>query len=296
MRLRSVELEVPERESAVRFFVDTWGLLDAGTRNGIAYLRGTEDIPYIVSIAQAAEPAVAAITFSGTGPELQRIRKRASAEGAQLGPVRDFDEPGSGSGFHVVGPEGHVFRFVTEKKGVKRLRADRDRPLQVTHVVLNARDREACTRFAVGVLGFRVSDRTGYMNFVRCDRVHHAIAYAQGDNSRLNHIAFEMTDIDAVMRGIGRLKDAGYETFWGPGRHGPGNNVFAYFVAPFGAAVEYTAEVQRVSSAYRTGTPEDWKWPPRRIDHWGASPRDTAALARAEREFRFRPPAAVLHA
>jgi len=80
----------------------------------------------------------------------------------------------------------------------------------VTHVVLNARDREACTRFAVEVLGFRVTDRTGFMNFVRCDRVHHAIAYAQSDNSLLNHIAFEMTDIDAVMRGIGRMKDAGW--------------------------------------------------------------------------------------
>jgi len=296
MRLRSVELEVPDRESAVRFFVDTWGLLDAGTRNGIAYLRGTEDIPYIVSIARAAEPAVAAITFSGSEPELQRIRKRASAAGAPLGPVRDFDEPGGGSGFHVVAPEGHVFRFVTENKRVKRLRADGNRPLQATHVVLNARDREACSRFAVGVLGFRLSDRTGFMNFVRCDRVHHAIAYAQGDNSLLNHIAFEMTDIDAVMRGIGRLKDAGFETFWGPGRHGPGNNVFAYFVAPFGAAIEYTAEVQRVSNAYRTGTPEDWKWPPNRGDHWGVSPRNTAALARAEREFRFRPLAAVSHA
>jgi len=122
--------------------------------------------------------------------------------------------------------------------------------------------------------------------------VHHAIAYAKGDNSLLNHIAFEMVDIDAVMRGIGRLKDAGIETFWGPGRHGPGNNVFAYFVAPFGAAVEYTAEVQRVGPSYKVGKPEDWKWPPNRNDHWGVSPRNTAAIANAEREFRFRPLAA----
>jgi len=293
MKLRSIELEVPDRESAVRFLGETWGLLEADTRNSISYLRGTEDIPYIVSVAQAGETAVVAVTFSGSKPELERIRKRASTAGAPLGPVRDFDEPGGGSGFFIEGPEGHVFRFVTEKKRVKRLRPDRDRPMQVTHVVLNARDRDACARFAVNVLGFRLSDRTGFMNFVRCDRVHHAIAYAQADNSQLNHIAFEMTDIDAVMRGIGRLKDAGIETFWGPGRHGPGNNVFAYFVAPFGAAIEYTSEVQRVSSSYKTGTPQDWKWPPNRNDHWGVSPRNSAALAQAEREFRFRPLAAT---
>ncbi len=292
MRLRSVELEVPDRESAARFFRDTWGLSDAGERNGIAYLRGTEDLPYVVSIAQASAPAVAAVTFSGSKPEVQRVRKRAAAGGARLGPMREFDEPGGGSGFLVEGPEGHVFRFLTEKKRAKKARPDRDRPMQVTHVVLNARDREACTRFAVEVLGFRLSDRTGFMNFVRCDRVHHAIAYAQADNSNLNHIAFEMIDVDAVMRGIGRLKDAGIQTFWGPGRHGPGNNVFAYFVAPFGAAVEYTSEIQRVGPSYKVGGPQDWKWPPNRNDHWGVS-RNTAAIAGAEREFRFRPLAAA---
>ena len=239
MRLRSVELEVPDRGSAVRFLSDTWGLLDAGERNGTSYLRGTEGLPSVISVMQASSPAVAAVTFSGTKPEILRLRKRAAAADAPVGPMRDFDEPGGGSGFLVEGPEGHVFRFLTERKRAKKLRPDRDRPLQVTHVVLNARDREACTRFALEVLGFRLSDRTGFMSFVRCDRVHHAVAYAQGDNSFLNHIAFEMVDIDAVMRGIGRLKDAGIETFWGPGRHGPGNNVFAYFVAPFGAAVEF---------------------------------------------------------
>jgi catechol 2,3-dioxygenase-like lactoylglutathione lyase family enzyme len=285
MRLRSVELEVPDRDSAVRFLRESWGLLDAGQRNGTSYLRGTEDLSYIVSVAQTSAPAVAAVTFSGSRPEVQKVRKRAAAAGARLGPMRDFDEPGEGSGFLVEGPEGHVFRFLTEKKRVKKLRPERDRPMQVTHVVLNARDREACSRFAVDVLGFRLSDRTGFMNFVRCDRVHHAIAYAQAGNSFLNHIAFEMIDIDAVMRGIGRLKDAGIPSFWGPGRHGPGNNVFAYFVAPFGAALEYTAEVQRVGPSYKVGKPEDWKWPPNRNDHWGISARSHPG----DSEFRFRP-------
>src|SRR5258708_15767350 len=187
MRLRSVELEVPDRESAVRFFRDTWGVLEEGDRNGISYLRGGEDIPYVVSVTQASEPTLAAITFSGSKPELAKIRKRAAAAGAPLGPMRAFDEPGGGTGYLVQGPEGHVFRFVTERKRAKKLRPDRDRPLQVTHVVLNARDREACTRFACEVLRFRVSDRTGFMNLLRCDRCYHAIAYTQSVNPLLIH-------------------------------------------------------------------------------------------------------------
>src|SRR5258706_6631035 len=105
MRSRSVELEVPDRESAVRFFRDTWGLLEAGERNGISYLRGTEDIPYVVSVVQTNEPGVAAITFSGSKPELAKIRKRAAAAGAPIGPLQTFDEPGGGSGYLVQAPE-----------------------------------------------------------------------------------------------------------------------------------------------------------------------------------------------
>lgn len=289
MRLRSVELEVRDRVSAVAFLEETWGLLDAGVHDGTSYLRGTEDVPYVVSVGQAEAPAVGAVTFSGSDAEIGALRSRASAAGVRCGAVREFDEPGGGSGFLLEGPEGQVFRLVAEKERARKLRADRDRPMQVTHVVINARDREACTRFAVEVLGFRLSDRTGYMSFLRCDRVHHAIAFAQADLSSLNHIAFEMVDFDAVMRGIGRLKDAGFESVWGPGRHGPGNNVFAYFVTPFGATVEYTSEVQRIDESYKVGAPEDWKWPPNRVDHWGASRRNSAAMSEAERNFRFKP-------
>src|SRR5205814_920287 len=113
MKLRSIELEVPDRESAVRFFRDTWGLLEAGERNGTSYLRGTEAIPYVVSVARASEPAVGAVTFSGSKPELARIRKRAAEAGARLGSLRDFDEPGGGSGFLVAAPAGHASWFVT---------------------------------------------------------------------------------------------------------------------------------------------------------------------------------------
>ena len=104
----------------------------------------------------------------------------------------------------------------------------------------------------------------------------------------LNHIAFEMTDVDAVMRGIARLREAGYEAVWGPGRHGPGNNVFGYFIAPYGGVIEYTAEVSEVGDDYRVGTPEDWKWPPGRIDHWGISKKDTAKTGPAEQVLRFK--------
>jgi hypothetical protein len=115
------------------------------------------------------------------------------------------------------------------------------------------------------------------------------VAYAPADLPSLNHIAFEMRDIDAVMRGIGRMNDAGFPIVWGPGRHGPGDNVFAYFVAPFGGVIEYTAEVSEVGEDHRIGGPEDWRWPPGRIDQWGISAKNLTTIGTAEKRFQFLP-------
>jgi catechol 2,3-dioxygenase-like lactoylglutathione lyase family enzyme len=288
MRLRSVELELPRRDAAVDFLRDTWGLIDAGRHGATAFLRGTGDHPYLLSLAEAATPRARSITFAGSDGELGAIRSRLAAAGRPASAlVAAFDEPGGQGGFFVEGAEGQIFRFVTEGARIAAV-PDANRPVQLTHVVLNALDRDACARFTVEVLGFAVSDRTRHMTFVRCNRKHHALAFAHAEVGSLNHIAFEMADLDAVMRGVGRLRDLGFAPAWGPGRHGPGNNVFAYYIAPFDAVVEYTSEVLEVDDAYRVGEPEDWKWPPNRIDHWGLSTKDTARLGAAERTFRFR--------
>jgi len=277
MRLRSVELEIPELAKAVGFLEGLWGLAPAGSAGATRFWRGSGDHPYILSLTQASAPAVTAITFSGE--DVDRLGK----------PDRTFDVPGGGRGFEITGPEAQRYRFIVETNRPES-RSDKDKPIQLTHAVLNSADVEACERFAVEKLGFKVSDRTAHMRFVRCNRKHHALAYAKSDLASLNHIAFEMRDMDAVMRGIGRLRDAGFDCVWGPGRHGPGNNVFGYFVAPWGGVVEYTAEVSEVGDAYKVGSPEDWKWPPGRIDHWGVSKKDVARTSAAERVLRFTAP------
>ena len=273
MRLRAVELKVVDVPKAAEFLEQTWGLADAGKHGGRRYFRGTADHPYIFSLTEASAPGLEAITFAGSTGEIARLAGRKIAA---------LDAPGGGSGVEIEGPEGQRYRFVTDTKTAEKP-VDRNRPIELSHVVLNTRDWQKSERFAVEVLGFRVSDRTRMMSFVRCNPKHHAIAYVNSDISSLNHIAFEMRDLDAVMNGIGRMREAGYPCSWGPGRHGPGNNVFGYFVAPFGPVIEYTAELGEVGEDYRVGGPEDWKWPPGRTDHWGISTRDTERMHAAER-------------
>ena len=292
MRLRSVDLKVPDAASAAAFLESIWGLVPAGESGATRFFRGTGDHPYILSIAQAPGNAVAAVTFAGTPEEIEQIGMRARHAGVPRQQVASFEVPGGGAGHILQGAEGQIYRVIAETAKPARLdgHEDRDKPIQITHAVINAVDVAGCERFAAEVLGFKVSDRTRHMTFMRCNRKHHCVAYAHSDVSSFNHVAFEMRDIDAVMRGFGRMRDAGFQCVWGPGRHGPGHNVFGYFISPFGAVIEYTAEISEVDDAYKVGGPEDWKWPPGRIDHWGVSVKDVAKIGVAERAFRFAVP------
>jgi catechol 2,3-dioxygenase-like lactoylglutathione lyase family enzyme len=286
VKLRSVELVLPNAHDAATFMRDIWGLADAGTRGSTHYLRGSGSHPYLVSFEEGREPFVRTTTFACSRHELTALAARVAVTDLACTPTSSSD-PGGGEGLIVELPEGELFRFLADTSEATP-QSGRDLPVQLTHVVVNSVDAEATAQIAERVLGFRVSDRTKGMVFVRCNDSHHSTAFARAGFSSLNHIAFEMQDIDAVMRGIGRLRDHGIAPAWGPGRHGPGANVFAYFIAPFGAVVEFSTAVDKVAENYRVGAPDDWTWPKNRIDQWGMSDKDVAALRRAEEAFRFR--------
>jgi 2,3-dihydroxy-p-cumate/2,3-dihydroxybenzoate 3,4-dioxygenase len=286
MRLRSIELAMPQAAEAARFLTDIWGLAPAEVRGGTHYLRGSGSFPYLVALEEAAESFVRSTTFVCSPERLAELSCNIAASGLAARKVTSED-PGGGHGVIVELPEGELLRFLTETSDVAPIEG-RDLPVKLTHCVFNSVDAETSGHIAEDVLGFRVSDRTKAMVFVRCNDSHHSTAFARAGLASLNHIAFEMADIDAVMRGIGRLRDSGMAPAWGPGRHGPGANVFAYFIAPFGAVVEFSTAVNKVPDDYRVGAPEDWTWPEGRIDQWGLSDKDNAALRAAEERFRFR--------
>jgi 2,3-dihydroxy-p-cumate/2,3-dihydroxybenzoate 3,4-dioxygenase len=291
MQLRSIEWQMPDRDTAVEFLKFPWGLIEVGTRGDTTYLRGTGAHHYAVAITAGPERRVLSTTLVGTREEIEPIWQRVQASSLAHGPwVEEFEEPGRGAGFCVAGLDGEPYRFMVERDPAPAaLPEDGTRPVQLAHVVFNTPDRDAAVLPLVEVFGFQVSDRTRRIHFVRCNEMHHVLAYQVATTSQsLNHVAFEMRDIDAVLRGMGRLKDAGCASVWGPGRHGPGNNVFAYFVGPFGACIEYTAEVERIDDSYVPGTPESWQWPEGRMDHWGIFTRDLDKLTESGKTFSYR--------
>lgn len=288
--LRSVALNVPDLKLAQTFFTDIWHLDVVSQSDEAIYFRATGADHHVLALHQAPGAArIRQVTLRARDRgALEAVASAAvKAGGRVLQTVAAIHEPGGGEGVTVADPDGRIFQLVYGDT----LHADacevKDKPMRLAHAVLNSHDVEATRQFMEDVFDFSLSDRTRIMAFMRCNSDHHSIALGDTDNDALNHIAFLMPDLDSVMRGGGRMRDAGFGIEWGPGRHGPGDNAFNYFVGPFDVVVEYTAEVEQIDDSYQAGQPSDWTWPPGRVDQWGISIPPTARLKEAQKAILF---------
>ena len=126
------------------------------------------------------------------------------------------------------------------------------------HVNIATRDRAESQRFLCDVLGFRVSDTLGEdIRWLRCDRDHHGIALRQADENTMHHYAFELADSGAIQRYADQLARLGKRLIWGPGRHGPGRNLYTYTPDPENAIVEGYADLLSIDDE-ATYIPIEW--------------------------------------
>ncbi|MEM8748070.1 MAG: VOC family protein [Actinomycetota bacterium] len=133
-------------------------------------------------------------------------------------------------------------------------------PSNLTHVVYATPDQPTTLRFFTDVVGFEISDQVpGIIAFTRCSDVHHNLALQAGPVAYPHHIAFEMDEVDDVVRGGMAMVEADPDRHtWGLGRHAIGSNWFWYLREPNGTFVEYTADIDRISAQdlYR---PKEWQ-------------------------------------
>jgi len=290
--LRSIALDVPDLGVAENFYTSVWNLEVAARQQDALYLRGSGSDHHLLALHRGgAVPRVRHVTFRARSEDsLQAVAGAAvQAGGTVARPIGPSSDPAGGWSVAVRDGDGRVFEVVFDDAVEREARDRGDRPVRLAHVVLNSHDIASTQRFVEQALRFSLADRTRVMAFMNCNRDHHSLAIAEADNDALNHIAFLMPDVDSVMRGGGRMKDAGFAIEWGPGRHGPGDNAFNYFVDPFGVVIEYTAEVEQIDDSYPVGGPEDWKWPAGRVDQWGISAPPSARLKEAQRKVLFAP-------
>jgi len=281
--LRSAELGVSDLQRSAKFYREVWGLEEAASGGGALYLRAAGPEHHVLVLRERADPALLGVHFGASSRDVvERLHASLKAGNvAHTDPAQLPGYAGGGYGLQVRTPDG--VPLTVSSDGMRHAAIDDpSRPLSLTHVVINSAEVPAQVEFFRERLGFRISDTTAMMVFMRCGSDHHSLALAHGRRSSLNHLAFEMAHFDGLMHGGGRLIGAGATLEWGVGRHGPGNNIFAYFLDPDGFAVEYTTEMQHIDEAtYVAQTAEYWGSFPMRPCRWGMARKPSEAMIRA---------------
>ncbi|HTB88769.1 MAG TPA: VOC family protein [Steroidobacteraceae bacterium] len=283
--IRYIGYGLPGVEAERTFYRDVWGLREAASQEGRYYLAAEgNDEPFVVRLRHAADRRVDVIALAADNRSaVDDLFARVKADHCRIifAPkcLTDF---GGGYGFRFFNKDGLPFEISCEyDRGPKRQLGPAEAiPQTISHIVLHSPDHKSMVQFFVDVLGFRVSDWLGdFMCFLRCNEWHHRMAILPGPPS-LNHVAYDMANVDEMMRGVAKLKRNNIDIRWGPGRHTAGNNTFSYFVTPAGFAVEYTSELQQVDEA---------SWKPRIytpsqsvMDQWGTGVGGPHTMPRAE--------------
>jgi catechol 2,3-dioxygenase len=287
--LGSVELVATDLDAARAFYGGPWGLQEAGRTPDAVWFAGDGADPYLVKLQAGSTDAIHSVTFAAApGTDLAQLRARVLEAGAtpegEIGAISDL---GGGWGFTIRDTAGRRYRVVQGAEQRLPIQSRTSRPGRLAHVNINTTDVHRDIRFFEQGLGFKLTDLSSTMGFLRTNDDHHAVVLAINPVDTLNHIAFNHDHWEDVMTAAGRMCDAGIGIGWGPGRHGPGANVFTYFVNPFGFVVEHTAEVLLVDDSYKVGGPEDWIWPKGRVDRWGIAPPKTEECKKAQLAIPF---------
>jgi catechol 2,3-dioxygenase-like lactoylglutathione lyase family enzyme len=282
-----VRVRVPNLDMAEQFFAD-FGLLISERTPTALYLRGT-GIAHHVHVAELGEPKFLGIAFTAaTEADLHALSKAPGASAVAL-----IHEPGGGKRVTLIDPDGNTIEVVhgiaelpaiaqevlplndaadgfrrvgTLSRHIKRAA----KVLRIGHAVLKSHNPRQMVLWYQEMFGLLCSDEVVAPNgqlalsFNRVDRGdeyvdHHVLLIDTGPKKGLNHVAYEVCDIDDLMLGHEYLKLKGYENVWGIGRHVYGGQLFDYWMDSWDFMYEHWTDTDRVNAQFKgvlDGTPE----------------------------------------
>lgn len=272
-RLRAPDLDTAEE------FLTHFGMVRAARTPSALYMRGT-DPRHHLHVTEQGDPAFVGFAYEAASPDdLQRVAKAPGASS-----VEAIDEPGGGQRVRLREPNGYQIEVVygietpaaipvplqpmntgaepLRRAGeLMRLRKSPTPIKRMGHGVLGTpRVRETVQWFRE-TLGFLCSDdvyagdkENLIGSFNRCDRGdeyvdHHTLFCVHNERAGLNHMSFEVPDVDAVFKDHEYLQRLGkYEHMWGVGRHLLGSQVYDYWCDPWGRVHERWADTDRLNA------------------------------------------------
>jgi catechol 2,3-dioxygenase-like lactoylglutathione lyase family enzyme len=242
--LHHMQIHSTDPVALARFYADTLDMSSRRLDSGDWLLEGPQRR---MLFSAGADKALGFAAFACRDAHgLAAIRARVIAEATELLPS---PSPLFGSdAFAVQDPDGNCIVFglgapEAPRKGVRG-------PLQ--HLTLATRDPDAIERFYVGTLGFATSDYVRDENgqvmacWMRSNHEHHTMACFRKSVTGIDHHSYEAGDWSVIKDWCDRMGDRRIPIMWGPGRHGPGNNLFIFIEDPDRNWIEISAELEVV--------------------------------------------------
>jgi catechol 2,3-dioxygenase len=170
--------------------------------------------------------------------------------------------------FAVTDPDGRRLVFGISKE----LESPVGLPARLQHFVCATQRLPEMLEFYRG-LGMVESDRVLEGEalsavFLRSDPEHHSFAAFRAPESRPDHHCYETNGWLDIRDWADRMGELRIPLWWGPGRHGPGNNLFFMIEDPDGHKVEFSAELELMpkNMPHRT-----WPHEQRTLNLWGSA-------------------------
>ena len=269
----------PDLDAMERFLGD-FGLVVTARREDVLYARGTDPSPYL-HVTERGVPGFRGLAFEAASAE--DLQAAAALEGAS--PVEKIGAPGGGQRVRFTDPDGYPVEVVHGRELLPPLPVRSAEPLncgserrrygtlqrlsagpscvkRVGHVGLRVADFRRSQAWYQSRFGLLASDEV-YLGapenrvaaFMRCDRGdvhtdHHTLVCVGLGEVGLDHVAFEVEDIDAVMLGHDHLAKSGYAHKMGIGRHILGSQVFDYWKDPWGHVLEHFTDGDLLDAAH----------------------------------------------
>jgi catechol 2,3-dioxygenase-like lactoylglutathione lyase family enzyme len=145
-------------------------------------------------------------------------------------------------------------------------------PARLQHFVCASSQTIAMMEFYRDVLGFiesdRVVDNDGDLSssFLRSDTEHHSFAVFRAPQPGPDHHAYEVPNWNSIRDWADHCGDLEIPLWWGPGRHGVGNNLFFMIEDPDGYKIEFSAELELMTEEQPF---REWPHGPRALNLWG---------------------------
>lgn len=246
-RMGHATFPTPDIARTAEYYTAVLGLQVVDRTRGEIWLACPGDRHSVV-LREAPEKACPTLTLQvAADADLDELRAQLTGAGVASETATD------------TGPDLPEVISLSDPSGLKveliRMRAAQPKPLvpgivprKLGHTAFFAADVQKTVDFYTGVLGFRVSDWIGdFFVFLRCGPDHHTVNFFRGPASAMHHIAFELNDWGHVKTACDWLDKHGYPLSWGPGRHGPGHNIYTYHDNPDGVVVELFTELDQMS-------------------------------------------------